>query len=148
MSASLAAKMLAMTHDRMLAELAIAFRAVTGFIRHGTDSLGGGCLGLEGQAVIPSVGAAAGCDLLILFGIGGISVAAGVAAGGFALTASPFFKRQKGTKRLCPGVRHFAEAQCSLATVSIRGHRLRFASLHLLSMYAATPHGAARLTPG
>jgi hypothetical protein len=45
MSASLAAKMLAMTHDRMLAELAIAFRAVTGFIRHGTDSLGGGCLG-------------------------------------------------------------------------------------------------------
>ena len=70
MGASLAAKMLAMTHDRMLAELAIAFRAVTGFIRHGTDSLGGGCLGLEGQAVIPSVGAAAGGDLLILFGIG------------------------------------------------------------------------------
>jgi hypothetical protein len=54
-------------------------------------------------------------------GVGGISVSAGVAAGGFALTASPFFKRQKGTKRLCPGVRHFAEAQCSLATVSIRG---------------------------
>ena len=47
-----------------------------------------------------------------------------------------------------PGVRHFAEAQCSLATVSIRGHRLRFASLHLLSMYAASPHGAARLPPG
>ena len=80
-------------------------------------------------------------------GIGGISVAAGVAAGGFALTASPFFKHQKGTKRLCPGVRHFAEAQCSLATVSIRGHRLRFASLHLLSMCAASPHGAARLPP-
>ena len=56
--------------------------------------------------------------------------------------------QQKGTKRLCPGVRHFAEAQCSLATVSIRGHRLRFASLHLLSMYAASPHGAARLPPG
>ena len=55
--------------------------------------------------------------------------------------------QQKGTKRLCPGVRHFAEAQCSLATVSIRGHRLRFASLHLLSMYAASPHGAARPPP-
>jgi len=106
MGASLAAKMLAMTHDRMLAELAIAFRAVTGFIRHGTDSLGGGCLGLEGQAVIPSVGAAAGCDLLILFGIGigigGISVAAGVAAGGFALTATHFSRRRKVSKRLCP----------------------------------------------
>ena len=54
----------------------------------------------------------------------------------------------KVTKKSCPGVRHFAEAQCSLATVSIRGHRLRFASLHLLSMYAASPHGAARLPPG
>jgi len=75
--------------DRALASGAIAF-----FIRHGTDSLGGGCLGLEGQALTSSVGAAAGCDLLILFGIGigigGISVAAGVAAGGFALTAIPF----------------------------------------------------------
>jgi hypothetical protein len=81
---------------------AFAVGAIAFSIGHGTDSLGGGCLGLEGQAVIPSVGAAAGCDLLILFGIGGISVAAGVAAGGFALTASPFFKRQKGTKRLCP----------------------------------------------
>ncbi|MDR6949773.1 hypothetical protein J2Y39_004398 [Pseudomonas sp. 2957] len=36
---------------------------------------------------------------------GGISVAAVTASYGFALTASPFFKRQKGTKRLCPGVR-------------------------------------------
>jgi hypothetical protein len=36
------------------------------------------------------------------FGFGGISVFSGAAAGGFALTASPFFKRQKGTKRLCP----------------------------------------------
>ena len=83
-----------------------------------------------------------------VLGFGCISVSPGAAAGGFALTASPFFKRQKGTKRLCPGVRHFAEAQCSLATVSIRGHRLRFASLHLLSMYAASPHGATRLPPG
>jgi hypothetical protein len=45
------------------------------------------------------------CGAFLFFGIGGISIAAGVAAGGFALTASPFFKRQKGTKRLCPGVR-------------------------------------------
>ena len=45
------------------------------------------------------------CGAFLFFGIGGISVAAGIAAGGFALTASPFFKRQKGTKRLCPGVR-------------------------------------------
>jgi len=39
---------------------------------------------------------------LVDFEIGGISVASGAAAGGFALTASPFFKRQKGTKRLLP----------------------------------------------
>ncbi|TPG73589.1 hypothetical protein EAH78_26850 [Pseudomonas arsenicoxydans] len=58
-----------------------------------------------------------------------ISIAAVTADYGFAFTASPFFKRQKGTKRLRPGVRHFAKAQCSLATVSIRGHRLRSASL-------------------
>ncbi|RAI63611.1 hypothetical protein DOZ80_28765 [Pseudomonas fluorescens] len=57
-----------------------------------------------------------------------ISISAVTAAGGFALTASPFFKRQKGTKRLRPGVRHLAKARCSLATVSIRGHRLRSAS--------------------
>ncbi|EJN22156.1 hypothetical protein PMI35_04997, partial [Pseudomonas sp. GM78] len=31
--------------------------------------------------------------------IGGISIAAVTAVYGFALTASPFFKRQKGTKR-------------------------------------------------
>ncbi|CAI8699254.1 hypothetical protein EMIT0P44_100001 [Pseudomonas sp. IT-P44] len=31
-----------------------------------------------------------------------ISIPAVTAANGFALTASPFFKRQKGTKRLCP----------------------------------------------
>jgi hypothetical protein len=57
----------------------------------------------------------------------------------------PFSNAKKEPKGFAPGVRHFAEAQCSLATVSIRGHRLRFASLHLLSMYAATPHGATRL---
>jgi hypothetical protein len=68
-------------------DCALASGAIAFSIGHGTDSLDGGCLGLEGQAVIPSVGAAAGCDLLILFGIGvlgfgfgGISVAAVTAA--------------------------------------------------------------------
>ncbi len=58
---------------------------------------------------------------------------------------SLFQTPKRNQKALRPGVRHFAEAQCSLATVPIRGHRLRFAALHLLSMYAAAPHGAARL---
>ena len=35
--------------------------------------------------------------------------------------------QRKVGKRLCPGVRHLAEARCSLATVSIRGHHLRSA---------------------
>ena len=39
------------------------------------------------------------------WGLGGISVFLGVAAGGSALTAGHFFKRQKVTKRLGPGVR-------------------------------------------
>jgi hypothetical protein len=80
MGASLAAKMLAMAHDRVLAELAIAFRAVTGFIRHGTDSLGNGCLGLEGQAVISSVGAAAGCDLFDFVCDWGVDLGSGLGA--------------------------------------------------------------------
>ena len=37
-----------------------------------------------------------------VFRIGGISVAAVTASNGFALTANPFFKRQKGTKRALP----------------------------------------------
>jgi hypothetical protein len=57
-----------------------------------------------------------------------ISVAAVMAAYGFALTASPFFKRQKGTKRLCPDVRPLARARCSFAPAFIWGHRLRSAS--------------------
>jgi hypothetical protein len=57
-----------------------------------------------------------------------ISVSAVMAAGGFALTATHFSRRRKVSKRLRPGVRHFAKAQCSLAPVSIRGHRLRSAS--------------------
>ena len=106
-SAGLAAIVFAVDGVGMIAFLdrAFAVGAVAFSIGHGTDSLGGGCLGLEGQAVIPSVGAAAGCDLLILnlilfgigigIGIGGISVAAGVAAGGFALTASHLFQTPK-----------------------------------------------------
>jgi len=78
---------------------AFAVGTIAFSIGHGADSLGGGCLGLEGQALITSVGAAG--DLGI-WGVGGISVAAGVAAGGFALTATHFFKRQKVSKRLCP----------------------------------------------
>jgi hypothetical protein len=38
-------------------------------------------------------------------GVGCISVSAGAAADGFAFTASPFGKRPKGTKGLCPDVR-------------------------------------------
>jgi hypothetical protein len=40
----------------------------------------------------------------------------------------PFSNAKKEPKGFSPGVRHFAKAQCSLATVSIRGHRLRSAS--------------------
>ena len=36
----------------------------------------------------------------------------------------------------------------SFAPGLIRGHRLRFASLHLLSMHAAAPHGRCAPTPG
>ncbi|RZO03174.1 hypothetical protein EKG40_25285 [Pseudomonas moorei] len=43
-----------------------------------------------------------------------ISVAAVMVAGGFALTASPFFKRRKGTKRLCP-----ATAQCLRSAIVV-----------------------------
>ena len=129
---------------------AFAVGTIAFSIGHGTDSLGGGCLGLEGRAVIISVeavGELGGC------GAGGLGVwghirCCGNGCLGFRPYGGSLFPdAEKVTKKACPGVRHFAEAQCSLATVSIRGHRLRFASLHLLSMYAATPHGAARLPP-
>ena len=64
----------------------------------------------------------------IFFGFGCISVAAVMADYGFALTATHFSKRRKVSKRLRPGVRRLAKAPRSLATVSIRGHRLRSAS--------------------
>ncbi|PTT79654.1 hypothetical protein DBR29_30550 [Pseudomonas sp. HMWF005] len=87
----------------------------------------------------------------MFLGFGCISVFLGGAAGGFALTATHFFdKRLKkvSKKRLAPAFGPLAKARGSFAPGSIRGHRLRFASLHLLSMYAASPHGAPRLPPG
>ncbi|KAB0494760.1 hypothetical protein EIY72_12995 [Pseudomonas vancouverensis] len=77
-----------------------------------------------------------------------ISVAAVTAAYGFALTASPFCQTtQKEPKSLAPafGPRR---GSGSFAPGFIRGHRLRFASLHLLSMCAASPHGRCAPTPG
>jgi hypothetical protein len=58
-----------------------------------------------------------------------ISIPAVTAAGGFALTASPFCKRPKGTKTLRPSVRPLAWARRSFAPAFIWGHRLRSASL-------------------
>ena len=66
---------------------------------------------------------------------------------GMALTAGHFFRRQKVTKRLGPGVRPLAGARGSFVPGSIRGHRFRFASLHLLSMCSTSSNGAARLPP-
>ncbi|QAY82557.1 hypothetical protein CUN61_00635 [Pseudomonas arsenicoxydans] len=57
-----------------------------------------------------------------------ISVAAVTAAYGFALTATPFGKRPKGSKGLRPGVRPLAKARCSFVPAFIWGHRLRSAS--------------------
>ncbi|TPG77915.1 hypothetical protein EAH74_26745 [Pseudomonas mandelii] len=48
------------------------------------------------------------CRNAVHLRLGCISVSAVTAAGGFALTASPFFKRQKGTKRLHPSIRCLA----------------------------------------
>jgi hypothetical protein len=59
-SAGLAAIVFAVNCVGMLAFLdgALAVGTIAFSIGHGTDSLGGGCLGLEGQAVITSVEAA------------------------------------------------------------------------------------------
>ncbi len=56
-----------------------------------------------------------------LFLIAYISVAAVTAAYGFALTASPFSKRRKGTKRLCPTIRCLANARHALTPALLRG---------------------------
>jgi hypothetical protein len=76
---------------------AVAAGAIAFFIGHGTDSLCGGCLRLGGQAVIPSVGAAEGCDLLIrifYWGLGDISVLRLWLPTVSLLSASPFIKRR------------------------------------------------------
>ncbi|NWL18794.1 hypothetical protein DM828_05600 [Pseudomonas umsongensis] len=50
-----------------------------------------------------------------------ISIAAVMAAYGFAFTATPFFKRQKGSKRLCPTTRCLAKARHALTPALLRG---------------------------
>ena len=60
-----------------------------------------------------------------------ISVSAVTAAGGFAFTASPFSKRRKGTKRLCPSIRCLAQARHAITKALLRAppaQRLRSAS--------------------
>ena len=87
--------------------------------------------------------------------IGYISVAAVMAAGGFALTATPFGKRPKGSKGLCPDVRPLAGARCPFAPAFIWGHRLRSASLRppldvcgfAARRYAPTPQMNASTQP-
>jgi hypothetical protein len=71
--------------------------------------------GLGGQ-VVPLGATFVDCGVFLY-----ISIPAVTAAGGFALTASPFFKRQKGTKRLCPDVRPLAGARCSFVPAFIWG---------------------------
>ncbi|PMW21020.1 hypothetical protein C1X52_04590 [Pseudomonas sp. FW306-2-1A-C05A] len=59
--------------------------------------------------------------MLLLTGC--ISIPVVTAAGGFALTASPFCQTpQKEPKSLAPSVRPLAKARRSFAPVSIRGH--------------------------
>ena len=80
-----------------------------------------------------------------------ISVAAVMVYYGFALTATHFFyKRLKkvSKKTLAPTCGPLAGARGSFAPGSIRGHRLRFAALHLLSMHLAAPNGRCAPTPG
>ncbi len=84
-----------------------------------------------------------------------ISITAVTAAGGFALTASPFCKRPKGTKTLRPSVRPLAWARRSFAPAFIWGHRLRSASLRppldvcgfAARRYAPTPQMNASTQP-
>ncbi len=84
-----------------------------------------------------------------------ISIPAVAAAGGFALTASPFCKRPKGTKTLRPSVRPLAWARRSFAPAFIWGHRLRSASLRppldvcgfAARRYAPTPQMNASTQP-
>ncbi len=69
---------------------------------------------------------------------------------GFALTATHFFSNAKKSKQktLAPTCGPLAEARGSFAAGSIRAQRLRFASLHLLSLCLAAPNGRCAPTPG
>ena len=60
----------------------------------------------------------------------------------------PFGKRPKRNQKVFAlTFGPLAGARGSFAPGSLRGHRLRFASLHLLSMCSTSSNGAARLTP-
>ena len=69
---------------------------------------------------------------------------------GFALTATHFFSNAKKSKQktLAPTFGLLAGARGSFAPGSIRAQRLRFASLHLLSLCLASPNGRCAPTPG
>ena len=69
---------------------------------------------------------------------------------GFALTATHFFSNAKKSKQktLAPTCGPLAGARGSFAAGSIRAQRLRFASLHLLSLCLAAPNGRCAPTPG
>ncbi|CAI8716618.1 hypothetical protein EMIT0P265_110050 [Pseudomonas zeae] len=59
-----------------------------------------------------------------------------------------FGKRPKSNQKVCAlTFGPLAGARGSFAPGSIRGHRFRFASLHLLSMCSTSSNGAARLPP-
>jgi len=79
---------------------------------------------------------------------GCISVASGVAYGGFALTARHFFQTpKKYPKRLAP-TSGPSQARGPFAPGSIQAQRLRFASLHLRALCLAAPDGRCAPTPG
>ena len=69
---------------------------------------------------------------------------------GFALTATHFFSNAKKSKQktLAPTCGPLAGARGSFAPGLIRAQRLRFASLHLLSLCLASPNGRCAPTPG
>jgi hypothetical protein len=76
-----------------------------------------------------------------------ISVSAVTAAGGFALTVSPFFKRQKGTKSFA--LAYGASLMLRVPSLRCPSGGITYGLLRddFLSMCAASPHGATRLTP-
>jgi len=92
--------------------------------------------------------------LVLFFGIGDISVVAGAAAGGFALTASHLFQTpecrpsKKEPKGFAPAYGPLAGARGTFVTGPIRAQRLRFASLHLLPLCTTASYGRCAPTPG